>query len=184
MLPYIFAEPVILVQGIIAGLVLGVLLQKSKLAQFNVIVGQFLLKDFTMLKVMMTAIIVGGIGIHALLGLGLPLQFHPKGLSILVVVVGGAIFGIGMAILGYCPGTCVAAAGQGSGDARWGILGMLLGAWAYAEVTGYFVPYLRVGKVESTTLPTMFGVSPWFILLVLTIGAIVLFRMLRRKPTT
>ena len=46
--------------GLLTGFLFGFLLQKSRVSDRRVIVGQFLLRDFTVMKVMLTAIIVGG----------------------------------------------------------------------------------------------------------------------------
>jgi hypothetical protein len=182
MLPNIFAEPIILIQGAIAGLVLGFLLQKSGLSQFNVIVGQFLFRNFTILKVLLTAIIVGIIGIYGLMSLDLPVKIFLKQMPFFGIVIGAVIFGLGMVVLGYCPGTCVAAAGQGSRDAWWGILGMLFGAFIYSEIYGLISGnILSAPMIKTKSLPKLFNVSPWVIILLLTIFAIVFFRLVGKK---
>ena len=127
--------PFMIVAGLLTGVVFGVLLQKAHVTRYEVIVGQFLFKDFTVLKVMLTAIVVGAVGVYGMLALGLlePANMHIKALAVLGNVLGGAIFGVGMALLGYCPGTGVAALGDGSRHAWFGVLGMLVGGAAYAH---------------------------------------------------
>ncbi len=81
--------------------------------EYNVILGQLLLTDFTVIKVMLTAVVVGGmIGIYAMKSKGI-IELHPKPGSIGSTVIGGIIFGMGFAILGYCPGTVAGAVGHG-----------------------------------------------------------------------
>jgi len=185
MLPNLFAHPLILIQGLAAGIILGILFQKARLSQFNVIVGQLLLKDFTVLKVILTAIVVGSIGIYAFIALDLPLQMHDKGGSILSTIIGGSMFGIGMATLGFCPGTCLAAAGHGTRSAWWGIVGMLFGAWAYAETHEFFAKnVLTAWKMETATLQQLFNTSPWTIIIIMTIVSLVIFKLLGRKKAT
>ncbi|MCI0456887.1 MAG: YeeE/YedE family protein, partial [Gemmataceae bacterium] len=79
--------------GLLGGFVFGFLLQKGGVTKYDVIVNQFRLKDFTVLKTMLTAIVVGGLGVFFLHGQGLaPLSVKP---AILVAnVVGGLIFGV------------------------------------------------------------------------------------------
>ncbi|MDU6373682.1 MAG: hypothetical protein E6575_06185, partial [Bradyrhizobium sp.] len=48
---------------LLMGAVFGYLLQQGKVTSCNVIENQFRLRDFTVLKVMGTAIVVGGIGV-------------------------------------------------------------------------------------------------------------------------
>lgn len=167
-----FASPTQLALGAITGLVFGFLLQKAHLTRANTIIGQFLLRDFTVLKVMLTAMIVGGIGIYGMLQLGLIEGLHVKGGAVLMIAGGGVIFGVGMAILGYCPGTGVAALGDGSRDAIPGVLGMLVGAAVYAESHAWLSG--TVGKVAvlgKETFVTVTDASPWWFLALLTLAA-------------
>jgi uncharacterized protein len=173
MLPNLFTHPVALVGGLLAGIVLGFLLQKSNLTHFKTIVGQFLLQDFTMLKVMLTAIFVGSLGIYATLGLGLPISLHLKSATILAIVLGATIMGVGIVFLGSCPGICLAAAGQGTKEAWWGLLGMLIGAAVYSEIYALLKNnILDSVKIPTLRLPELLNVSPW--LLIAILGVIII----------
>ena len=108
------ASSQMIVYGLLAGFVFGFLLQKGGVTRYRVILGQFLLKDFTVLKVMFTAIVVGAVGIWGMRSAGMDFPMHVKNAAILANIVGGLIFGVGMAVLGYCPGTGIAAIGDGS----------------------------------------------------------------------
>jgi len=182
MLPNLFAPTFIIIAGIACGFILGFLFQKGQLSQFKVIVGQFLFTNFTVLKVIMTAIIVGSVGIHLMLYMELPLKIDIYPFSILAVTIGGILFGIGMVVLGYCPGTCIAAAGQGSNDAWFGLLGMIFGGWIYAEIDPIVHTHIKsMWKTEMTELPKILQISPWMIILALVIISIILFKFLGRK---
>ncbi len=159
----IFASPTTLLLGALTGLVFGFLLQKGGVTRFQTIVGQLLLRDFTMIKIMLTAVVVGGVGIYGMLAMGMDVGLHVKNAAILGNLVGGVIFGVGMAILGYCPGTGVAAIGDGSRDAIPGVLGMLVGAAVYAEAH----PWLKATLLDpldlgKETLITATGIGPWW----------------------
>lgn len=174
-----FAGPTTLLLGALTGLVFGFLLQKGGVTRFNVIVGQFLLEDFTVVKVMLTAVVVGGAGIYGMLQLGMIDGLHVKAATLVGNALGGLIFGVGMAILGYCPGTGVAALGDGSRDAIAGVAGMLAGAALYAE--GY--PWakdriLGLADLGKATLGTATGLSPWWFIGGLMILAVVGFKVL------
>lgn len=176
-----FASPGVLLMGALTGFIFGFLLQKGSVTRFNTIVGQFLLKDFTVIKVMLTAVIVGGIGVYLMLQAGMIDGLHVKKAELLGNVLGGLIFGVGMAILGYCPGTGVAAIGDGSRDAVAGVLGMLAGAAVYAELYPWFkTNVLGVGAIGEETLATLSGVSPLVVLVGLGIAAVFGFRALER----
>lgn len=92
-----------IVLGFLFGIVFGFLLQKGGVTNYNVIIGQLLLTDFTVLKVMLSAVIVGMVGYHLLKQAGY-VQSHAAEGSIGSNVVGGLIFGVGFALLGYVPG--------------------------------------------------------------------------------
>lgn len=175
-----FEEPTRLLLGLVTGFAFGWLLQKGQVSKYRVILGQMLLKDFTMLKVMLTAIVVGGIGVYALIAMDLA-ALHVKPMLLGGVVVGGLVFGVGMSLLGYCPGTSVAAIGEGSRHAIWGTLGMLFGAAVYAEAFPYLGGFLSVGDFGKGTLATALGISPWVVLAALTVATVAIFVALEKS---
>jgi len=179
-----FADPTTLMLGALTGLVFGFLLQKGGVASFNVIVNQFRFVDFTVLKVMMTAIIVGGLGIYGMRAIGMDVAMHIKGTEVLANSLGGLIFGVGMVLLGYCPGTAVAAIGSGSRHAIVGVLGMLVGAAIYAEMYPWVNEHiLGVGNIGKVTLAGQMEISPFMILVPLAIIAVIVMPRLNSKPS-
>jgi len=175
MLPLLFSNPIILAFGLIAGIFLGFLLQKSRLAHFDTIINQFLLQDFTFIKIMLIAVIFGASLIHVINYVDLPVIFHIKEFSIFALVIGATLVGIGVAILGYTPATSIAAAGQGSRDAWWGILGMLFGAALYAESDAWLKKSIhKVWYIKEHSLYDLLGETPWIIILMLAVTIVVL----------
>jgi uncharacterized protein len=122
--------------GVLFGLAFGFLLQKGGVGKYNVLIGQLLLQDFTVAKVMLTAIVVGMIGVFTLHHFG-RVNLHLKPTRIGANIIGGLLFGAGFALLGYCPGTAAAALGQGSWDALFGMAGLVAGSWMFAELSGW-----------------------------------------------
>jgi uncharacterized protein len=146
-----------LVLGLLFGVVFGFLLQKGGVAKYEVLMGQFLLTDFTIIKVMLTAITVGMLGIFSLHALGL-VELHVKPTRYASNIAGGLIFGVGLGLLGYCPGTGVAALGQGNYDAIAGILGLMAGSYVYAETSGYLSSTIqKIGNRGGIMLPDLPG---------------------------
>ena len=94
--------------GLITGIIFGFLLQKGGVTDYNVLIGQLLLKDFTVIKIIITAIITGMIGIYFMNEKGY-VNLHTKSGSLGSVIIGGLLFGIGFGLLGYCPGTVAGA---------------------------------------------------------------------------
>ena len=120
-------QPVQLVLGLILGIGFGFFLEKGNVASYDVIIGQLLLTDFTVLKLMLSAVIVGIIPLH-IMKYGGWITFHTFRGSLGSTAIGGCIFGIGFAILGFCPGTLAAAIGAGQMDTLFGgAVGMLIG---------------------------------------------------------
>lgn len=125
-------SPKQLLLGLLFGLAFGFLLQKGGVAKFEVLIGALLLSDFTVMKIMLTAIVVGMVGIFGLHALGL-VKLHVKPTRYAANILGGLLFGAGFALIGYCPGTGAAALGQGNYDAIAGVLGLVAGSHLYAE---------------------------------------------------
>lgn len=182
-----FDSPEKLLLGLAIGILFGFLLQKGQVAKFSVIVGQFLLKDWTVAKIMGTAVVVGAVGIFALVALG-EASLHIKPLLLSGVLLGGALFGAGMTVLGYCPGTTVAACGEGRRDAMVGVLGMFAGALAFVAAWPALQPVVKaLGDEGKVTLPDLTNTSPWLWIAGLAaagiIGALIL-RGVGRQSTT
>jgi uncharacterized protein len=170
-----------LILGFLTGIVFGFLLQKGRVAKYHVIVAQFLLKDWTVVKIMATAIVTGSIGIYAMRAAGwIDLQVRPAAFG--GVIVGGLLFGIGMAVLGLCPGTSVAACGEGRRDARVGVAGMLFGAGLYVALFQGLQGIVKgLGDWGKATVPGLTGTSPWLWVAALLIAGVILRMVLARR---
>jgi hypothetical protein len=142
-----------LVLGFIFGLIFGFLLQKGGVAKYHILMGVLLLENFTVIQVMVSAIIVGMVGIFAMWSIGM-VKFHLKPTRYAANIIGGLLFGVGFAMIGYCPGTGAAAFGQGNYDAFFGILGMMAGSFIYAEMSGWIDNTVsRWGDRGKLTIP-------------------------------
>jgi hypothetical protein len=150
--------------GLLLGIVFGFLLHKGGVTKYDVILGQLLFEDFTVLKIMLSAVITGTIGVHLLRSLGVA-KLHPKPGSFGTSVVGGLIFGLGFALLGYCPGIVAGAIGEGWLDALLGgAVGILIGSGLFAA----FFPRLQRGILSkgdfgTITLPELLKVNAWVV---------------------
>ena len=133
--PPVAAIPQLIV-GAVFGLTFGFLLQKGGVGKFNVLIGQLALQDWTVAKIMLTAIVVGMLGIFPLHHFA-KVNLHIKPTRIGANIIGGLIFGAGFALMCYCPGTGAAALGQGSWDALFGMAGLIAGSWMFAELSGW-----------------------------------------------
>jgi uncharacterized membrane protein YedE/YeeE len=164
-----------LVYGAVTGVLFGFLMQKAQVLRYDRQVGALRLVDFTIVKFMLSAVIVSMVGLYALKDQGL-VQLSVKTAVVGANVVGGIFFGMGWAIVGYCPATAAGAVGEGRWDALFGILGMLAGAMAYAEAYPLMKKtVLTWGNLGRITLPEVLGANPWWVIGGLTAVFAVLF---------
>jgi hypothetical protein len=152
--------------GLIMGICFGYLLQKSGVTHYEVIMGQLLLRDWTVAKVMLSAVVTGMLGIY-LLRIPDLVRLHKKSGSVGSTVIGGLIFGVGFALLGYCPGTVAGAVGQGALDALLGgVFGMLVGTAVYSVLYDRLEKrILHIGEFGKITLPQLIGAGQWTVIL-------------------
>lgn len=167
--------------GLVTGIFFGFLLQKGRVIRFDKQVSAMLFKDMTILKFMLSAILVGSVGITFLAQQGI-ITLNHKSMNLGAVLLGGALFGTGWAIMGFCPGTSVGAVAEGRWHAIFAILGMVTGAAIYAELYPYLkntvLAWKDFGKIG---LPEVIGISPWLLVLGLWIISLALFAWFERK---
>lgn len=170
-----------LIYGVITGIIFGFLLQKGRVIRYDKQIGALLLTDMTIVKFMLTTILVAMVGVYLLVDLGLA-KLSLKATILGGNIIGGLIFGFGWGILGYCPGTQMGALGEGRWDALWGIIGMLAGAALFAEA----YPFLKEtaltwGDFGKITIPQVLGVNHWPVIVVMVVLGVLLFRWFEKK---
>jgi hypothetical protein len=167
--------------GLATGVLFGFLLQKGRVLRFDKQVGAMLLKDMTIFKFMLSAILVGMVGILLLANAGVISLSH-KPMNLGAVLLGGALFGAGWAVMGFCPGTSIGALGEGRWNAVFAVAGMVAGAAIYAEFYPFFkstvLAWKDFGKIG---LPDAIGISPWIVVPVFWAGVIALFFLFEKK---
>jgi uncharacterized membrane protein YedE/YeeE len=153
----------------VLGALFGWALHKAGLTQYARIVNVYRLRDWTVIRFMLSALLVGAVGIQCSAALGLTRAALPVPPTwLLANLAGGAIFGLGMASAGYCPGTIIAEAGEGRLDALFaGVAGLVVGALLFGALQPRIMPALtRLGALGRVTLPDLIGAKPWLVLLV------------------
>ncbi|MFW5719373.1 MAG: DUF6691 family protein [Halanaerobium sp.] len=162
-----------LIKGLGTGIIFGILLHRGGVTDYNVLVGQLLLEDFTVAKIILTAIVVGMIGIHFLSDREI-IKLKPKSGSLRRTIPGGLIFGVGFALLGYCPGTIAGAVGQGSIDALVpGLLGIFTGSFFFAAFYEKYSDLVDKNNFKVDTFPELFKVNHWMI--IIPLSALIIF---------
>ena len=149
-----------LLYGLITGIIFGFLLQKGRVIRYDKQIGALLLKDMTIVKFMLTTILVAMVGVYLLVDLGLA-KLSLKATILGGNIIGGLIFGVGWGLLGYCPGTQMGALGEGRWDAVWGLMGMLVGAALFAEAYPVMKAYRPdLGRFRKDHDSPAFGNKP------------------------
>jgi uncharacterized protein len=137
--------------GLATGILFGALLQRGGLADSRTIVGQLTGDDARVAKTMGTAVAVGALGHRWLHGRGLTTD-EPKPMNPVGLIGGAALFGTGMALSGYCPGTAAAAAGSGRREGVWAMAGMLAAAVVFVATYPRLKKALEAGTLGRVTL--------------------------------
>lgn len=164
--PLLFSQSTSLLVAVVLGIFFGLFLERGGLGNPHKLTGVFYLTDFSVPKVMFTAIIVAATGLYLLSDLKVldmskvwivPTFFWPQ-------LVGGAIFGIGFVFSGYCPGTAVAGLASGRIDALVTVVGIGAGSLAFAVLYPYIEGFYLSSPMEGATLPKVLGVGHWFVM--------------------
>ncbi len=158
---------------LILGFLFGATLQFASLNKFNVISGLAIREDFSVAKAIAMAIGIGIILLNLEIAFGFA-SYHVKPFIVGGLILGGLIFGVGMAILGYCPGTLAVSLGEGSIDAFIGVIGGLLGGLFYTLVLPYIQPVLGP-DLGVISLNSIVESKTLFFILIFIIGAIFIF---------
>jgi len=171
----------ILAYGLATGVIFGFLLQKARVLRFDKQVGMLRLIDLTIIKFMGTNVIVAMVGVYLLVDLG-QAKLDPLPTVLGNNIVGGLLFGVGWAVLGYCPGTSAGALAEGRWDAFFGVLGMLAAAVAMAEFYSAEKPSQPGwGNFGQLTLPQMLGMNHWIVIACFVALSLLFFRWVERK---
>lgn len=172
--------------AIVLGILFGWALQKAGLTHYHRIVNVYRFSDMTVMRFMLTALVVAGVLIQGGIDLGYTKQAPLPATNMVANAVGGLVFGVGMASAGYCPGTIAAELAEGRADALIaGIGGLLVGAITFGLVQPHLMPLLtKEGSLGRVSLPTLMGANPWLVLLVFAQIVLIIFLLLDRSNKT
>jgi uncharacterized membrane protein YedE/YeeE len=146
--------------GLLMGIVFGFALEKSRVFEPGIIVGQMQLRNFIMLKVFLTAVATGAVVLAVLNGFGF-VKLAPKATLYGADIVGGLILGMGIALAGACPGTVMAQIGAGYRDAVVTLIGGLAGAMAYSYAEPALSKTMLGTSSGKLVLSSLLGIPYW-----------------------
>ncbi len=163
-----------LLLGLVMGAIFGFALEKSRVIDPKMIIGQFQLRKFVMLKVFLTAIATGLLVFALFFSLGFD-RLSWKSTIVSYDIAGGLLLGIGIALAGACPGTVFAQIGAGYKDAILTFFGALAGALVFVKAKPFLPQLLGTPwPQEKITLDVCFG-SPFWVVAVGLVCCIVVF---------
>jgi uncharacterized membrane protein YedE/YeeE len=180
--PFATSDAMNLGLALLFGIFFGLSLERSGLGDPHKLTGVFYFRDFTVPKVMFTAIVVASTGIYLLTDLDLldiervyiiPTFFWPQ-------LAGGLIFGVGFVMSGYCPGTAVAGLASGRLDAFVAMAGVSAGSLLFATLYPMLEGFYLSSDMGVVTVPGLLGVNHWVVIIGLVLVAGVMFWFLER----
>jgi len=168
------------------GFMFGFVLERAGFGNPRKLTAIFYLRDFAVLKVMFTAIVVCILGLLYFSLFGwidfgrvylLPTFIWPQ-------IVGGLVLGIGFVMGGYCPTTSVVATVSGKLDGLIFIIGMMMGAVFFAEVYPFLQGFYTSGDMGTIRLSDVFNINSGiiaFLVCLVAVGAFWLVEKVEQK---
>jgi len=149
--------------ALLLGVGFGFFLERAGLGSSVKLAAQFYFTDLTVFKVMFTAIVTALVGLGAFSAVGLVdlARIELPRTFVLPQLVGGLVFGVGFVVGGYCPGTGCVGLSSGRLDAVAVVVGMLVGAFAFAEVYPLLAEFYVTTPLGAITLPELVGIPGW-----------------------
>jgi len=176
-------EPTSILSGLIVGILFGFALQRGRFCMNSAFRDILLLKEYTLLKAVIVALIVSMLGFHAMTSLGI-IQLNPKSFFWGANIVGGFIFGIGMVLAGGCASGTTYRVGEGMVGSFVALLGfmssaVITGSGALSGIKSYLQTTTKITITDpgplvvstnrNPTLANIIGVDPWIIVIVIAI---------------
>jgi uncharacterized membrane protein YedE/YeeE len=167
------------------GFCFGLLLERAGFGNPKKLVAVFYLRDFAVLKVMFTAIVVCIVGllyfsVFDWIDLGkvylLPTFLWPQ-------MVGGFILGVGFVVGGYCPTTSVVATVSGRLDGLIFVGGMILGSLIFAEFFPLLEGFYNAGSMGAIRLSDVLGLQSGLIALLICLMAVCAYWFVEKVET-
>jgi len=164
------------------GFAFGFLLERAGLAHAPRLAGQFYFTDFTVFKVLFTALLTAMLGafwLHRVGLLDIELIYIPE-TFVLPQAIGGALFGAGFLLSGLCPGTSCVAAASGRMDGLAVVGGIFVGVFAFNAAYDSIEPIYSATALGRITLAQLAGVPTGVAIAAITAIALIGFSVCGR----
>ncbi len=162
------------VLAFLVGIGFGFFLERAGFGSSRKLASIFYLRDFTVLKVMFTAIVTAMLGSVLLSKLGiLDLSLvYVSPTFVIPFLVGGLLFGVGFVTGGYCPGTALVGMMGGSLDGAAYLVGMMLGVLVWSFGYPAWEGFARSSAMGRTMLYDVLPLSPGALALLVALTAV------------
>ena len=123
--------------SLVIGILFGIALSKALATDYNTIIDMFLLRNFHLYGVIASAIVTVSVGVAIFKKVrmkditGKPIEYPTKPAK-KGLVFGSALFGIGWALSGTCPGTALTQLGEGKLTAIFTLIGIFVGTYVHS----------------------------------------------------
>jgi len=163
--------------AIFIGMAFGYILEASGFSSSRKLAGVFYGYDFVVLKVFFTSAVVAVIGLYYMDYLSWVdiSQLYVQPTYLWAAIIGGMIMGVGFLAGGFCPGTSFCGAAIGKIDAIYFTIGLMFGIFIFAEAFDILEPLFDGSNLGHITLPDTLNMSPYWIVFIFTIIAVVSF---------
>ena len=165
--------------AVVIGVAFGATLERAGLGDAPKLAGQFYGTDFTVLKVMFSALVTAMLGAFWLARLGvidLSSIYLPE-TYLLPQAIGGLIFGVGFVTCGLCPGTSCVAAASGRGDGVAVMTGIFAGVLGAGAAVPRLEPFFSSTARGALTLPDALHLPYGVVVLSVVVMALAMFRL-------
>ncbi len=173
--------------AIVMGFVFGFVLERTGFTRSQHIADSFYFRNLAVPKIMGVTTITATTWfiLFAYMGwIDLDALYTPA-TFIWPYLAGGLLFGLGMVMSGYCPGTAVAGLGTGKSDALVFLIGIFGGMYIYFVLYDKIEAFASSGSLGVYKLQDLFGGNQYtsYILTVALEVGIILFLMTLQKLT-
>lgn len=172
-----------MISGFIIGLLFGVLLQRSQFCFVSGFRQLFTQGDWRFIAALFIAISVQSVGLFSLNSLQL-IQLPQGEFSLIATLIGGLLFGLGMAMAGCCGSGAWFRSAEGRIGAWLALFAFVISlVAAQAGALRYWLALLQQQMLLPDSLYHSLGISPWFLVIPLLGLAALLFIWQWRQTT-
>jgi len=181
--PLVLSDAVNLGAAVVIGVFFGFFLERGGMGNPHKLTGVFYRTDFAVPKMMFSAILVAATGLCLLSDLKIldmsrvwiiPTFLWPQ-------LAGGALFGLGYLVSGYCPGTAAAGFASGRLDALVTMVGIGSGTLLFSALYPALEGFYKTSDMGTVTLPELLQVNHWVLLTALYLLVGIMFYVIERN---